>query len=78
MGEAYPELREQADAIDTWLSAEEEAFGRTFETGLANLRAQIERAGAGSERIDAEEAFRLHDTFGFRSTSRRSCWPRRA
>jgi alanyl-tRNA synthetase len=66
MGAAYPELGEQADAIDTWLSAEEEAFGRTLETGLANLNAQIARARSdGGERIDAEEAFRLHDTFGF-------------
>jgi alanyl-tRNA synthetase len=66
MGAAYPELGEQADAIDTWLGAEEEAFGRTLETGLANLNAQIARAREqGSERIEAEEAFQLHDTFGF-------------
>ncbi len=66
MGGAYPELGEQADAIDTWLGAEEEAFGRTLETGLANLNAQIARAReVGSERIDAEDAFQLHDTFGF-------------
>jgi alanyl-tRNA synthetase len=66
MGAAYPELGEQADAIDTWLGAEEEAFGRTLETGLANLNAQIARArSGGSERIDAEDAFQLHDTFGF-------------
>jgi alanyl-tRNA synthetase len=66
MGAAYPELGEQADAIDTWLGAEEEAFGRTLETGLANLNAQIARArGEGSERIEAEDAFQLHDTFGF-------------
>jgi alanyl-tRNA synthetase len=66
MGAAYPELVEQTDAIDTWLGAEEEAFGRTLETGLANLNAQIARArGEGSERIDAEDAFQLHDTFGF-------------
>ncbi|HEY3865597.1 MAG TPA: alanine--tRNA ligase [Solirubrobacteraceae bacterium] len=66
MGAAYPELGEQADAIDTWLGAEEEAFGRTLETGLANLNAQIAHAREeGSECIDAEDAFRLHDTFGF-------------
>jgi alanyl-tRNA synthetase len=66
MGAAYPELGERADAIDTWLGAEEDAFGRTLETGLANLNAQIARArGEGSERIDAEDAFQLHDTFGF-------------
>ncbi len=66
MGAAYPELGEQADAIDTWLGAEEEAFGRTLETGLANLNAQIARVReAGRQSIDAEDAFQLHDTFGF-------------
>ena len=52
MGAAYPELGEQADAIDTWLAAEEEAFGRTLETGLANLNAQIERARRRGQRAD--------------------------
>jgi len=66
MGGAYPELREQADAIETWLGAEEEAFGRTLEQGLGNLNAQIAQAKeAGRERIEAEDAFQLHDTFGF-------------
>jgi alanyl-tRNA synthetase len=66
MGGAYPELRERTDAIDTWLGAEEEAFGRTLEQGLANLNAQIAQAReAGRERIEAEDAFQLHDTFGF-------------
>ena len=66
MGGAYPELHERADAIDTWLGAEEEAFGRTLEQGLGNLNGQIARAReAGRERIEAEDAFQLHDTFGF-------------
>jgi alanyl-tRNA synthetase len=66
MGGAYPELRERADAIDTWLGGEEEAFGRTLEQGLGNLNAQIAQAReAGRERIEAKDAFQLHDTFGF-------------
>jgi alanyl-tRNA synthetase len=66
MGRAYPELRERADAIGTWLGAEEEAFGRTLEQGLGNLNAQIAGAReAGSDHIGAAEAFQLHDTFGF-------------
>jgi len=66
MGAFYPELRERADAIDTWLGAEEEAFGRTLEQGLGNLNAQIAGAReAGRDRIGAAEAFQLHDTFGF-------------
>jgi alanyl-tRNA synthetase len=66
MGGAYPELHERADAIDTWLGAEEEAFGRTLEQGLGNLNGQIARAReAGRDHIAATEAFQLHDTFGF-------------
>jgi alanyl-tRNA synthetase len=66
MGGAYPELCERADAIDTWLAGEEEAFGRTLEQGLGNLNAQIAQAReAGRERIEAKDAFQLHDTFGF-------------
>jgi alanyl-tRNA synthetase len=66
MSVAYPELREQADAIRTWLGAEEEAFGHTLEQGLGNLNAQIARAReAGCDRIAADDAFQLHDTFGF-------------
>jgi alanyl-tRNA synthetase len=66
MGGAYPELRERADAIDTWLGAEEEAFRRTLEQGLGNLNAQIAQAReARRDRIGAAEAFQLHDTFGF-------------
>ena len=66
MGGTYPELRERADAIDTWLGAEEEAFGRTLEQGLGNLNARIAQAReTGREEIEAEDAFQLHDTFGF-------------
>src|SRR5689334_3520769 len=38
MGGVYPELIEQARAIDKWLSAEEEGFGRTLTQGLSTLR----------------------------------------
>ncbi len=66
MSVAYPELREQADAIRTWLGAEEEAFGHTLEQGLGNLRAHIAQAREeGRDRIAADDAFQLHDTFGF-------------
>jgi alanyl-tRNA synthetase len=66
MGGAYPELREQADAIDMWLSTEEEAFGRTLAQGMDMLRELIERPrAAGLRAVPAEEVFRLHDTYGF-------------
>src|SRR4051794_7452887 len=66
MGAAYPELHEQADTIDMWLATEEETFNRTLEQGMRLLDDVIERARArGEEGIGADEAFRLHDTYGF-------------
>jgi alanyl-tRNA synthetase len=63
---AYPELHEQAETVDMWARTEEEAFNRTLEQGMKLLEDVIERArDNGDEGIGAEEAFRLHDTFGF-------------
>jgi alanyl-tRNA synthetase len=66
MGGAYPELREHAAAIEMWLAAEEEAFGRTLAQGLSTLRLHIDQArAAGRSTVPAVEVFRLHDTYGF-------------
>ena len=46
--------------------AEEEAFNGTLEQGLRMLEDVIETArNSGAEGIGADEAFRLHDTYGF-------------
>ncbi|MCW3002843.1 MAG: alaS [Conexibacter sp.] len=60
MGNAYPELHRERDMILRWVTAEEQGFGRTLETGLAMLD---ELLAAGT--VSGEDAFRLHDTFGF-------------
>ena len=66
MGEHYAELLEQADTVDMWLRTEEEAFNRTLESGLKMLDEVIAKArDDGAEGIGADEAFKLHDTFGF-------------
>ena len=66
MGTHYSELMEQADTIDMWLRNEEETFSRTLEQGMRMLEDVIERArNNGEEGIGADEAFRLHDTYGF-------------
>ncbi len=66
MGGSYPELGEHAEAIDMWLAAEEEGFGRTLAQGLTTLNEYMERARvAGSATVPAADVFRLHDTFGF-------------
>ena len=66
MGATYPELGEQAAAIEKWLSAEEEGFGRTLVQGMSTLRLHIDQArDAGRSTVPAAEVFRLHDTYGF-------------
>jgi alanyl-tRNA synthetase len=66
MADAYPELHEHADTIEMWLSGEEEAFNRTLEQGMRLLDDVIARAkDAGEEGIGADQAFLLHDTYGF-------------
>ena len=66
MGDAYPELREQDEAIRSWLTAEEVGFGRTLEQG-ERLLDQFAREAelAGAEGVSGDEAFLLHDTYGF-------------
>jgi alanyl-tRNA synthetase len=61
MKEGYPELEEHRDEIHRILTAEEERFGKTLERGL---RLFEEIAAKGGD-IPGEEAFRLHDTYGF-------------
>ena len=63
MGEAYPELRQQADRIFDVLKQEEERFFQTIARGMEILDEAL--AVPGTTQIDGETAFKLHDTFGF-------------
>ncbi|HZB76366.1 MAG TPA: alanine--tRNA ligase, partial [Solirubrobacteraceae bacterium] len=66
MAGGYPELHAEAETVDMWLAREEQQFGQTLEQGTRILDEHIERAKeAGAEGIGAEQAFQLHDTFGF-------------
>src|SRR5918992_2636018 len=66
MGSAYPELHEQRETIEMWARTEEEAFNRTLEQGMRLLDDVIARAREdGAEGIGADQAFLLHDTYGF-------------
>ncbi len=66
MGSGYPELARERDVIAKWMEAEETGFGRTLEQGTKLLEEIIDRAKErGDEGIGGDEAFRLHDTFGF-------------
>ncbi len=66
MRPVYPELAVERNAVHQWLAAEEESFGRTLEQGTKLLAEIVARAQEqGTSWIDAEDAFRLHDTYGF-------------
>ena len=66
MSPAYPELAAERATIERWLGLEEESFARTLERGSELLTRLIEEAkDAGTSWIDAAEAFKLHDTYGF-------------
>ena len=62
----YPELVASRPRIEAALRQEEEAFERTLERGMAILDRVIDRAlESASRTIEGEEAFTLHDTYGF-------------
>ena len=66
MSAAYPELGAERETIARWVGDEEESFGRTLERGTEMLEQLVESAQAqGTSWIDAADAFRLHDTYGF-------------
>jgi alanyl-tRNA synthetase len=60
MGKAYPEIVRERESILRWVRAEEQGFGRTLETGLALLDDVLAKG-----EVSGEDAFRLHDTYGF-------------
>lgn len=60
MGPAYPELVADRATILEWVRGEEEGFGRTLEQGSKLLDELLD-----SGELRADDAFRLHDTFGF-------------
>src|SRR5204863_1848291 len=61
MQSGYPEIEQHRTEIHRILSAEEERFGQPLARGL---RLFEEVAAKGGE-IGGEDAFRLHDTYGF-------------
>jgi alanyl-tRNA synthetase len=66
MGDAYPELVSERDTIMRWVGDEETAFGRTLDRGTQLLEQVIAEAKEqGTSWIDADDAFKLHDTYGF-------------
>jgi alanyl-tRNA synthetase len=64
LGETFPTLVQNASKVVHAIREEEVAFGRTLERGIALFDEAARRAGAGGC-IAAQDAFMLHDTYGF-------------
>ena len=66
LGAVVPQLEAERETVLGWVAAEEESFGRTLHRGSELLRRVIDDAkAAGATEVDAEDAFKLHDTYGF-------------
>ncbi|HET7762537.1 MAG TPA: alanine--tRNA ligase [Phycicoccus sp.] len=66
MRQSYPELERDWERISQVAYAEEEAFRRTLAAGTTILDTAVERTRrAGGHVIAGDEAFQLHDTYGF-------------
>src|SRR3954452_22992795 len=66
MKASYPELETDFARISAVAYAEEEAFRRTLTSGTALFGTAVDEAKkAGTSELTGEQAFTLHDTFGF-------------
>jgi alanyl-tRNA synthetase len=64
MGDAYPNLRTNADFIVNLMTREEERFRQTLASGLAVLDDELAKLPSGGP-LPGTVAFLLHDTHGF-------------
>ncbi len=65
MGDAFPKLRENPARVVEIVREEEASFARTLERGIALFEEAVARAREHHGEIRGDDAFRLHDTFGF-------------
>ena len=66
MGQSYPELVTDFDRISRIAYAEEEAFRRTLVSGTTILDTAVAQVkSSGGSTLAGEQAFALHDTYGF-------------
>lgn len=67
MKASYPELETNWEKISSVAYAEEESFRRTLTAGTTILDTAVQKAKAnvGAKLLSGEDAFALHDTYGF-------------
>ena len=65
MGEAYPQLGETRESLQSVLTTEETKFLDTLAVGAQRVQEAIEEAKSkGTDTLDGEAVFRLYDTYG--------------
>lgn len=64
MGEAYPQLKENLNNIQSVIQKEEEQFAKTLAQGLRLLSGELDKLSDGAV-LDGETVFKLYDTYGF-------------
>jgi alanyl-tRNA synthetase len=66
MGEQYPELIRDAAHLHTVIDAEEASFLQTLRTGTTIFDTAVEETKrSGTASLSGDQAFKLHDTYGF-------------
>ncbi len=66
MGAAFPELKQNPHAVQNIIREEEECFERTLDRGIALFQEAADFARRRHHgQIRGEDAFKLHDTYGF-------------
>ncbi|QEK39179.1 alanine--tRNA ligase [Candidatus Nesciobacter abundans] len=60
MSEFYPEILHNKQKVIQSIKAEQEQFGRIYETGMCRLNKYVEL-----EKVSAQNVFELYDTYGF-------------
>jgi alanyl-tRNA synthetase len=63
LGNAFPELSTKMNSVEPIIREEEEAFLKTLDRGIELFNDAAQRAT--NKTIAADDAFQLHDTFGF-------------
>ncbi len=61
----FPELTEKARHVKKVVTAEETSFLRTLDQGIAHFNEMVDALPEGTAQLPGEEAFKLHDTYGF-------------
>ena len=66
LGGIFPEMQDRMDRVQSIITSEEEAFRRTLDRGLTLFAGAADGLrDSGGTVISGEDAFRLHDTYGF-------------